>query len=284
MSSFQTEPSTTTLFTRCSRNAPKKCETRSYILTENPAGVEPNESPDTVRTTDHCKLQGVAPAWGLGEWYLSIKARDNAGRWSNDYITFGPFEVLDCNNTGQLGICDISCDHTGTHGTGLGICRFDISPCLALEECVESSKDCNNNLRPDECDINEGFSEDCDVNFVPDDCQEMKHWISAPIVSDRLNWGLNGNWEEKAIPQNGDSVCISDRTNSVPVVQYSEDDTHLTSLACRRDFSLGASAFPWPDLELDENSFVLGFLSMSGTSTTLTVNDRLYVDSTSHLV
>ncbi|MHC5108362.1 MAG: hypothetical protein ACYTHJ_00620 [Planctomycetota bacterium] len=249
------------------------CNTYSYVLTTDPGGEDPGEVPHPVRPTDGCKLRGTALAFDIGTYYISIRAQDNAGRWSSDYVTFGPFEVLDCNNTGQLDACDISCSFNGIPG----VCDFGLSPCNNLEECTETSTDCNGNFKPDECDIASLESEDCDVNFVPDECQEIKHWTGAVGNPGETEWGLEGNWEELSIPVNGDSVCIPEGVGIVGVV-YRQDYTNLTSLASHRNFSLipTSNTNIWPDLELDENSFVLKGFQM-GFGSTLTVHDRFFV-------
>ncbi len=254
--------------------------TYSYVVTRSPGGLEPDEDPEPVRPVDDCAIQGTVAAGGLGDWYISIKAMDNAGRWSNDYLTAGPFTVTDCNNNGVLDVCDTDCGFTQIPG----VCNFGISPCNAVVDCMESSSDCQPNFKPDECDINEGESDDCDVNGTPDECQIMKHFRAFDDPPNGFLWGLTSNWEEGQIPVDGDSVCIPADAGVVTVI-YEEEDTHLNSMANYRNFIIAGAVFPAqfprPDLELDENSFVLGEFQMEGNST-LTVNDRLYVDEIFH--
>ena len=250
--------------------------TYSYILTDNPAGEEPNEVPNAVRPAGDCKVQGIVPAWDIGTWYVSIKAQDNEGRWSGEHFTSFPMEVIDCNNTGQLDICDISCSHKGIPG----LCLFGITPCNNLAECVETSEDCNGNAIPDECDISSGDSQDCDVNGVPDECQEIKHWASEIDPPEGYDWALSSNWMEEEIPVLLDTVCAPEDSYG-PTVIFDEDDITLTSLACHLNFIMAGAVFPAqspkPDLDLNESSFVAGDFQMEGAST-LTVNDRLRID------
>ena len=45
----------------------------------------------------------------LGQHYISIRAKDCAGRWSTQWDTFGPFEVTDCNDNGIIDACESVC-------------------------------------------------------------------------------------------------------------------------------------------------------------------------------
>ncbi len=252
----------------------------SYIVTRDPLGEEPNEISNFVRPTDNCKLQGTVAAGGLGEWFISIKAMDNANHWSDGYRTVGPFKITDCNGNGVLDVCDTDCGFSAIPG----VCDFGVSPCVVIDDCMEISSDCQPNFKPDECDINEGESEDCDVNGTPDECQLMKHFATEDAPPEGFDWGLASNWEEGIIPQDGEAVCIPVDAGVVTVI-YEEDDTILQSLACYQNFIMEGAVFPAqfprPDLQLNENSFILGDFQMEGRST-LTVDDRLYIDEKFH--
>ncbi len=244
----------------------------SYIVTMNPLGEEPNEITNTVRGTDNCRFEGTVAVYELGEYYVSIKAQDNAGNWSSQYETFGPFEVLDCNNSGILDICDIDCNVTSIPD----MCNFGVSPCAPIFSCLEISNDCNGNWKPDECDVASLESEDCDVNGIPDECQEIKHWTGEAEPPDQTQWGNGDNWEEQSPPVHLDTVCIP--ADAVSGAVYDRQETILTSLACRLGFVINGPSTSWLEhLELNENSFVLGNMTLWSTST-LTVNHRLYVD------
>jgi len=251
----------------------------SYFLHQDPAGIEPDEGADPITLTDHCKLSARAPAGILGDWYFSIKARDSSGKWSSQWSTFGPFEVIDCNGSGLLDICDIDCLHTGEPGGG--ICEFAISPCIGEPECGTISLDCNENLQPDECDIAGGISEDCNNDGIPDECQPMKNYTglaNTPPQSppaDATEWGDPRNWLNLDAPVDGDMACIRSGL-PIPVVVFSDDSLRLESLSSEVDFGIVRLESWFPDLELDAPSFIDGNLSVSGVST-LKVNDTLDV-------
>lgn len=242
----------------------------SYDVTSNPAGIEPDEIPDPVDGAGECHLGGAVGVFQLGAHYISIKARDAAGHWSDNYATFGPFVIVDCNNSGVLDVCDINCCDAGS--------CIEVGPpwCLASAAICPpgscgTSSDCNVNFIPDECDIASGTSEDCNGDGVPDECQpNLKHFTGAATK----NWENAGNWLEGAIPVNGDHVCVS---GSVPAgeVAYKQDYTRLATLNSGVDFTIN-SASPSPDLELDGPSFIQGDLAIA-TSCTLLNNDDLYV-------
>jgi len=241
--------------------------TYSYALSSSPAGTPPDELPELTWPTGGCRLQGAVQAWNIGTWYISIRARDNDDNWSGNYATFGPFEVLDCNGTGQLDVCDISCSFTGS----VGQCSFGISPCVALPQCTATSADCNSNLRPDECDIASGVSADCNLDGIPDECQDMKHWSG----SGGANWALATNWVENEIPQTGEHVCITSVSPVQVLYQIQSGVTSLASLAAHEGLTISSATNPWPAMVLSDPSFVLGEFILGGSSTSLTVNDTL---------
>jgi len=94
-----------------------------------------------------------------------------------DSVDMGAYEHVDCNGNGVPDNQDIS---DGTSGD----CNNNIRPdeCESAEDCnlngvqdfcdlaEGTSKDCNDNQRLDDCDISLGISKDCDVNQVPDSC------------------------------------------------------------------------------------------------------------------
>ncbi len=245
----------------------------SYVVSDDPNGVEPDEGADPVKAGAPCGIEFTVPIYELGEYYVSIKAQDNAGHWSSQWDTFGPFEVLDCNNSGQLDICDIDCRVTSIPG----LCDFGISPCGSVFSCTENASDCNGNWEPDICDVTSLRSEDCDVNGVPDECQSMKHYTGGKGNPDQNKWEEPENWKENQMPADQDYVCVPADSDGNAVV-YKQDDTIVSSLAVYKDFVISSDDdHPDPDLGLLYNSFVLGDFEMSGSSS-ITVNDRLYVD------
>lgn len=251
----------------------------SYFLHQEPAGIEPDEGADPVTLTDHCKLSARAPAGILGNWYFSIKARDSLGKWSSQWTTFGPFQVLDCNGSGLLDICDIDCLHTGEPGGG--ICEFAISPCIGEPDCGTISLDCNENLQPDECDIAGGISEDCNNDGIPDECQPMKNYTGLANIpeqsppADATEWGDPRNWLNLDAPVDGDMACIRSGL-PIPLVVFSDDSLRLESISCEVNLGIVRLESWFPDLELDAPSFINGDLTISGISV-LKVNDTLDV-------
>ncbi len=234
----------------------------SFLVTTDPAGEEPDEVAETVWGTDTCSVTGEAPAWDLGEFYFSIKARDNAGNWASEWSTFGPFEVIDCNDTGVLDICDVSCNAFGT-----GSCQSPPDRCVGEPGCGSSS-DCQPNWIPDECDIANGTSEDCNLDGRPDECENMFHW-----AGESGSWHSGLNWLEGIEPEEFPSVCIDvpgDQT-----VYYTEGESYLISLACRENLHIDGETSPPPDVTIVLPSWVEGDLRLSGQNHVLQVNERL---------
>jgi hypothetical protein len=168
----------------------------AYEWSPTAAGAEPTATPHWV-TTDGCYVQAV-DRWGLGQWWFSIKAQDcpdnpgdPGGSWGTT-VTFGPFEVTDCNGSGYVDLCDIRCCEAG--------CTAGPDDCAVTEsQCPPgscgTSEDCNGNHAPDECDIADGTSEDCNRNGTPDECESTFHWEAADG-----SWHSPGNWREGGAP------------------------------------------------------------------------------------
>lgn len=255
--------------------------TYSYQATTNPAGIEPDETGEWVGGADGCQLEGTVPIFALGEYYISIKARDNAGNWSSSYTTFGPFAIIDCNGSGFLDACDLNCCGAGCDVVGPDWCTAGAGLCPP--GACGISVDCNGNGIPDECDLANGTSEDCNGDGIPDECQPtLKHYTglantppSSP-PADPSDWADPRNWLDLDTPSNGDMVCVPADIPALAVV-FHEDSLNLGSLSCEVDFTMNGATSPWPDLELTGPSFILGDLSMSGNST-LHNSSNLYVD------
>src|SRR5207237_6934631 len=66
----------------------------------------------------------------------------------------------DCNTNGTLDNIDIA------NGTSRD-CNSNLVP----DECELAVSDCNHNGTPDDCDIARGTSRDCNTNRAPDECE-----------------------------------------------------------------------------------------------------------------
>ena len=260
----------------------------NYEVTTDPNGIEPGEGSMTVTGTDTCTVSATVQVWELGEHYFSIKAGDNDGNWSSQWRTFGPFEILDCNNTGILDACDIDCDHQG-----IWDCVLETpSPCPGLPGCG-LSEDCQPNLIPDECDIANGTSEDCDQNGVPDECDAADGKLINWARGDGF-WNVPNNWFKltecsffpqsppacdypfvapcPAVPDYANNVCINCASDDITVT-YTSGYTDLDILACYE--SLNISGGSSPILHLLKPSWVDGSLGLSGNGSVLEVSDNL---------
>ncbi len=242
----------------------------SYTWVTDVTQAIPNTTANTVDFSG-CLPTAHLEHYGLDEYYFGIRAKDCAGLWGPHRI-YGPFEITECNSTGIVDVCDITCDGSELDFSDTCVGGMPANGCNIFGCGTE--EDCNGNLVPDGCDIISGFSEDCNIDNIPDECQPFKHW-TGDISSE---WKTAGNWVEMQIPQFGDHVCIPANALNAPVV-YEEDDTLLASLSSRLDFTI-AHLTPQitPDLRLVINSFVLGDFRMIGGSTRMVVDDRLYVD------
>ncbi|UCG16914.1 MAG: S-layer family protein [Phycisphaerales bacterium] len=236
----------------------------SYQWGQNPAGAEP---PMIAYAVDWngCFLTATDGPFNLGDWYISIRAQDCDGNWSPAWSTFGPFEIIDCNGSGDLDLCDIrGCNASDVAGPS--DCEVGQADCLPGS--CETSQDCQPNYVPDECDLATGFSNDCNLNALPDECENMYHW-DGPSGS----WHTPDNWLEGTVPTGGSEVCID--VPGTPTVTYSNNALTVGTLACSESLNIAGGSVPYADLTLGEASWVDGDLGLSGTGTVLRVDDRL---------
>ncbi|MHC5112332.1 MAG: hypothetical protein ACYTHJ_20945 [Planctomycetota bacterium] len=254
----------------------------AFAMSQNAAGTMPVAIPGEVKSAGDCLLSTEIDVSSLGDHYVSIRAQDNFGNWSDQYSVFGPFTVNDCNGTGLIGACDVVCEFFGDPD----ICSGGNVPCGMAE-------DCNGNWLPDECDIATGVSEDCNRNGIPDDCEDFLVWIGeSGDFNDSDNWNKPFECDPLptpddcpedqfcyAHPVNGSSVCIA--TESNVYVNYESGAVSLHTLACEENFVLTGEASSPPDLTLQHDSWVDGNFSFAGhTATELSVVETLTVGGT----
>lgn len=245
----------------------------SIEWTTSSAGLEPDTS---------CEFKGTCVSltdgpFRVGDYYLSIKALDRASHWSNEWATFGPFTVNDCNGNGITDICEITCD-ASTYSDNFG-CSIPANFCIAESDCG-IALDCNTNAVPDDCDIAHGTSADCNENGIPDECELMKHWATLSG-----SWHDGGNWAELATPSDGDHICIEVPDYDATVTYAGGfGSLQVQSLSCTENFRMspqGGAA----DLTIDDGGFINGDLELHlfGSSVVrLTLNDDLIVQGMLH--
>ncbi len=236
----------------------------SFNWSTDPAGSEPDEAA-VPYALNGCKLTTAAGFVTIGDYYFSIKAQDCGDLWDNDWEVFGPFTITDCNGTGILDLCDIDCDHPGYPG-----CPFAPGVCVSQPGCG-LSEDCQPNLAPDECDIADGTSEDCNETDVPDECETVFHW-----GTNTGDWENTNNWEEEQLPVDGSDVCIDTAGDVTATLTHTATDIGI--LACNESLEIVASGLPWPDMTLNDPSWIRGDLILHGNTSYLRVNDQLDID------
>ncbi len=235
----------------------------SLCWSQDPGGCTPDHV-ENPTSWSSCYITASHGPVTFGDWYVSIRARDCAGNWSDDWSTFGPFTVSECNGNGIIDVCEIACDIST-----LGLpCELPADWCSDLwpSDCG-SAPDCNGNLIPDECDIASGFSQDCNLNGIPDECESMFHWDA-----DSGSWHVPGNWLEGATPTTDSEVCI-DVPGDVTVT-YSAGTLQIATLACSESLAI-EGATGQRALTIAEPSFVLGDLRLKNNDSTLDVENRL---------
>jgi hypothetical protein len=78
---------------------------------------------------------------------------------------------------------------------------------IRVEYAVDPPADCNENLVPDSCDLDEGFSADCNSNGVPDECDEPDcNGNDVPDSCD-LEEGTSPDFNGNGVPDECDPDC-----------------------------------------------------------------------------
>jgi len=191
-------------------------------------GTAPIE-PDQTAEVDQNRAE--SPPFGLGQYYVSIRARDcdtYYGDWSAEWASFGPFTIGECNNNGILDVCETDCNAFD------GLCN--IAGC-------GTQPDCNGNGAPDACDLADGTSRDCNANDIPDECE----------AANFIEWGCctGGDWYDyvqgvgplhwpgPSFPDANDQVCIDIPDDyGRPVVTHNSGTTEVAGIGCYEYFEL----------------------------------------------
>ena len=256
----------------------------SVAWTTNANGTTPDT---TINWGGSCVSRATSPPkYADSDHYVSIRARDNDGRWGPT-STFGPFTITDCNDNGVMDLCETSCTPDGAFAG----CFIPVTFCDPFLACG-TAPDCNGNGVPDECDLAANTSEDCNRNGVPDECENVVYWVSGGG-----SWHDASNWDKPGmcgapppcaetdqcplLPVDNDDVCIRDPEAAI-AVGYSADTLVIGTLACEESLAVQGGSFPWADLVVDDPSWVEGDLTLSGNLAKLTVNDGLNVGGTFH--
>ncbi len=276
----------------------------SYEWTTIPTGLEPDMDEEGNYVAGSCCI--VSPVRNLGDHWISLRAKDCAGHWSNEWATFGPFRVTECNGNGILDVCEIPCYDvcwgspcsnepvTCGNACDASVLADDVDRPVRLKcrphpnFCQNVNpggicglgRDCNLNLTPDECDISSGTSQDCNQDGIPDECQNMAHWVAGGGGS----WHVNANWQDGSfagLPGSGQIVCINVPDADVTVT-HTTGTTSILSLACHENLNLNsttANELTIVGNALDPiDSFVLGNLTLGGRNTnTLRNNNKLTI-------
>ncbi|MDO8631835.1 MAG: hypothetical protein Q7R41_15215, partial [Phycisphaerales bacterium] len=232
----------------------------------SPEGVEPDGF--SAEIYGSCVSVTAGP-YSLGEHYVSIRANGWGITASDEWATFGPFTVTDCNANGRLDVCEITCTPTTSYPEL--VCLQSDYICSGLPNCGTAA-DCNHNAAPDECDTANGTSEDCNENGVPDECESISHWGGGDGL-----WTTASSWVEGVAPANGNHVCIQDSDEAITVT-YSSGTTQVGILACDENFSVAAGVSQSAQLTLAGPSFVRGDLSLTNNNSVLRVDNRLDID------
>lgn len=232
----------------------------SLRVAPSAAGLLPDMTPETVSGAANCHLRSTIVVTDLGSYYVSIRAGDNAGNWSNEFATFGPFIVTDCNGSGALDVCDVRCCAEICDAGPPGICS--LSGAICPEGSCGASFDCNANFQPDECDIALGVSEDCDQDGIPDECEtaRLKHWDGGGDTMHPDWFHSSANWVELLAPAIGDDVCIGPG-QVAPLLR--QTNPTLGDFACHTDFNIfPAAGVTGVVLTLQKPAFIMGDLNM----------------------
>lgn len=263
----------------------------SVDWTTNPGGTVPVES---INWYGSCISQVTSRPRDFGTYYVSIRAVDWEDHWGPP-ATFGPFVINgDCNGNGIIDLCDIACD-VSSHAQAAGL------PCVIPPDFCNvpgcgTSKDCNLNLVPDDCDLANGTSKDCNLNGVPDECDgadgKLIRWAAGDgSWHDPDNWYKRSECPEPPPPPTCDSpfaahcpatpallddVCID--VSGDHTVTYSTGSSQIAGLSCSNNLNIAGGSYPWAELTISEASWIGGSLDLSGDNSVLEIIDRLDIE------
>ena len=249
----------------------------SFLCSTSDTGPGPSEFANEV-STDACSITGTTTVNGVGDNYFHIKGRQCfSAAFPDEFATFGPFEVLDCNSNGIIDLCDTNCHHRGYEGCDLAVNYCDVAGCGL-------SSDCQPNLVPDECDLADGTSEDCNSDGIPDECEDIGHWGGVTG-----SWHETTSWKETVVPGDGYHICVEEVPEDVTAI-YAEGTHDIATLSCRESLAVESRTYPAAPAYLTVNGggFVDGNVSIRvnyvndsrlTTLDTLTINGLLTLDS-----
>ncbi|HEY3243823.1 MAG TPA: hypothetical protein VGM03_10770 [Phycisphaerae bacterium] len=205
----------------------------------------------------------VSPPVGIGSYWLSIRAQDCVGNWSDSIAFFGPFEVTDCNGNGIVDGCEVTCNLCDTLPSGS--CTPAVQAFCNVPGCGTAA-DCNGNLAPDACDVASGSSGDCNANGLPDECESVTfvQWVGGSG-----SWNQASNWSP-GLPGPGDHACI-DVPGDITVTHSQAGTTQIASLGCYETFNLTNGT-----LSGTENFGFFGPLNFSGGTLAGAGNTQAY--------
>jgi hypothetical protein len=240
---------------------------RSYSVDwdSGPSGVPPDEEAEIVGSCVTVSLD----AEPIGDYYISIRARDWTGKWSNNFGVYGPFTVTDCNSNGIVDVCEVNCAPNGVYDF---LTCFGLDTLCALQADCGFEQDCNGNAAPDSCDIASGASSDCNENDVPDECENISHWDLESGL-----WSVGDSWREGTPPVDGNHVCIGVFPDTI-MSTLDMGAFQVEILACDEDLTIATAGSPAAQLTLSQPSVIRGNLTLANNGTVLRPNARLDIE------
>ncbi len=226
--------------------------------------------PDTVAEVDDPCPSATSPAYPPGDYFVNIRTRDWSGKWSDDFARLGPFTVEDCNNNGAPDLCELSWN---IDPADVLSCDIPTGFCDGVDGTLF---DCNENFIIDECEISAGDAEDCNLNGRPDGfpCETIRKWDGDG--GDGL-WENDTNWENNQLPTASSYVCFGE-DNPGLTIAVTSGTAVAAGLASYGGIAIQSTSFPWPSLELFDDSFIRGNFTIQGTLSKLIHDDELVVD------
>ncbi len=184
----------------------------------------------------------------LGRHFFIIRAGDCSGNWQEEVTSFGPYEIIECNDNGIVDLCEVDC--FGSLGAFCNVpgCGF--------------AADCNANEVPDDCEI-AGVSQDCDLNGVPDECDggTFVSWIGSDGF-----WHQPINWDNSDVPGPADHICIDVPT--VSTVTHSQGGSEVLGIRSAERFVLSGGTLRTTDRSRMESNFTISYATLDGPGST----------------